>query len=157
MYICIYVYMYTCIYVYMYICIYVYMYICIYVYMYICIHVYMYTCIYVYMYICIYICICINVYMYICEWGHSYGIPLYPQHVQSHLNQPRVTQPVVLWLKTPNCNSPGKQGSHAEAVVFWSLNRIEQPIELHTQRDISDIISDSQVISRRSPTEPTSG
>ena len=80
-----------------------------------------------------------------CEWGHSYGIPLYPQHVQSHLNQPRVTQPVVLWLKTPNCNSPGKQGSHAEAVVFWSLNRIEQPIELHTQRDISDIISDSHI------------
>ena len=110
-------------------------------------HIYIYT-LYIY-YVCIYI------HTYILRMGTRL------QHQTcSHVNSPylsiaRGSHVLPLWLKY-YCRSPRENIRHAEAVSL--LSSWLRANHFNTNKEhISERISDSQVISRRSPTEPTSG
>ena len=163
-YICIYIYTYYYIHMYIHILLYTYIYIYIHIYIHMYIYIYTYIHIYTYIYIHRHIYTYIHIYIYIYTHIHTYiymrmGTRLqydlcshvyshYPSTAKGSLLPPPLAQ---VLLQVPRENN-----RHAEAVSL--LSSWLRANHFNTNKEhISERISDTQVISRRSPTEPTSG
>ena len=104
-------------------------------------------------YLSIYSSICLTIYL--CEWELGYGITYVPTYIALIIPLPRGHECRPFGSSHYSCRSPRKEHScrSCDPVVVSKDNSTLTTYKKH----ISDGISDSQVISRRSPTEPTSG
>ena len=143
---------------------YIHTYIHIYIHTHIHIHIHIHTQTYTYIHIHIhthtytytYIHIHTHRYTY-CEWELGYSMTYVPTYIAIILPQPRgrYCRP---FGSSITAGPPRKQSPMPKLCIFFCRCGWEQIIPVSTKNTyISERISDSQVISRRSPTEPTSG
>ena len=99
----------------------------------------------------------LHIYMIYCEWELDYSMTYVPTYIAIILPQPRgrYCRP---FGSSITAGPPRKQSPMPKLCIFFCRCGWEQIIPVSTKNTyISERISDSQVISRRSPTEPTSG
>ena len=142
-------------YIFLSISIYIYISISIYIYLYLSISIYIYLYLSLYLYLPIYLSISI----YICEWELDYSMTYVPTYIAIILPQPRgrYCRP---FGSSITAGPPRKQSPMPKLCIFFCRCGWEHIIPVSSKNTyiyISERISDSQVISRRSPTEPTSG
>ena len=121
---------------------------------------YIHSCIQTYLHTYIHTCACVYIYIiciYICEWELDYSMTYVPTYIAIILPQPRgrYCRP---FGSSITAGPPRKQSPMPKLRIFFCRCGWEQITPVSTKSTyISERISDSQVISRRSPTEPTSG